>query len=69
MAADKQRIYFGGSDPFAKGPLFALTAGSSGDLTPEKTNGTFAGCAWTEAKGPWYGFAGLRWPILVRGGQ
>ncbi len=50
VAADKQRIYFGGSDPFAKGPLFALTAGSSGDLTPEKTNGTFAGCAWTEAK-------------------
>ncbi len=33
-----------------KGPLFALTAGSTGDLTPEKKNGTFAGCAWLEAK-------------------
>ncbi len=50
VAADKERLYFGGSDPFAKGPLFALTAGSTGDLTPEKKNGTFAGCAWLEAK-------------------
>lgn len=50
VAADSERLYFGGSDPFAKGPLFALTAGSSGDLTPEKMNGTFAGCAWSEAK-------------------
>lgn len=50
VAADNERLYFGGSDPFSKGPLFALTAGSSGDLTPEKMNGTFAGCAWSEAK-------------------
>ena len=50
VAADSERLYFGGSDPFAKGPLFALSAGSSGDLTPEKMNGTFAGCAWSESK-------------------
>ncbi len=50
VAADAERLYFGGSDPFSKGPLFALSAGSSGDLTPEKMNGTFAGCAWSQPK-------------------
>ena len=50
VAADTERLYFGGSDPFAKGPLFAMAAGGSGDLTPEKMNGTFAGCAWSEPK-------------------
>ncbi len=53
VAADSERLYFGGSDPFSKGPLFAMSAGSSGDLTPEKKNGSFAGCAWSvERAGP-----------------
>jgi outer membrane protein assembly factor BamB len=47
VAFDPQRLYFGGSDPFSKGPLFAMTAGGSGDLTPEKTNGQFKGCLWS----------------------
>ncbi len=30
VAADAERLYFGGSDPFSKGPLFALSAGQLG---------------------------------------
>ena len=30
VASDLQRIYFGGSDPMSKGPLFAVRSGASG---------------------------------------
>lgn len=43
---DTTRIYFGGSDPFSSGPLFAIRAGASGDLTPKKANETFEFCDW-----------------------
>ena len=46
--ADAERLYFGGSDPFSKGPLFAVTAGGSGDLSPEKSNAEFSGNAWKQ---------------------
>ena len=46
VAADKTKIYFGGSDPMSKGPLFAMTAGAAGEIQPKRTNQTFAFCAW-----------------------
>ena len=51
--ADKSHIYFGGSDPFSTGPLFAVKAGASGDLSPSKKNAKFEACAWlAEKQGP-----------------
>ncbi|MCU0712202.1 MAG: PQQ-binding-like beta-propeller repeat protein [Pirellula sp.] len=50
VASDSERIYFGGSDPMSKGPLFSLLAGADGDLSPEKKNGPFQGNAWIEKK-------------------
>lgn len=50
---DEKHLYFGGSDPFSKGPLFALKAGANGDVGPEKKNAEFAECAWLqERQGP-----------------
>ena len=43
---DSEHLYFGGSDPFSKGPLFAVAAGANGDLTPKKSNEMFGSCAW-----------------------
>ena len=51
IAADKRQIYFGGSDPFSTGPLFAMQAGATGDVSPKKKNETFEKCGWLEAKG------------------
>ncbi len=45
-ASDSQRLYFGGSDPFSKGPLFAMSAGGRGKLSPKKKNKEFAQCDW-----------------------
>ena len=51
--SDSNRLYFGGSDPFSKGPLFAIEAGGEGDLSPGKKNEKFAGCTWlSERNGP-----------------
>ena len=51
--ADENRLYFGGSDPFSKGPLFAIQPGGSGELSPEKKNAQFATCQWLqERQGP-----------------
>ena len=44
--ADRQHLYFGGSDPFSKGPLFAVAAGARGDISPQKKNSQFEGCVW-----------------------
>jgi outer membrane protein assembly factor BamB len=49
--ANAAHLYFGGSDPFSKGPLFAVAAGASGDLTPKKNNGLFENCAWRNDRG------------------
>lgn len=52
-ACDSKQLYFGGSDPFSKGPLFAVKAGAEGDIEPEKKNETFKACAWLqERQGP-----------------
>ncbi len=51
--ADSERLYFGGSDPFSKGPLVAVSAGAKGELVPEEKNGRFEYCAWLqERQGP-----------------
>lgn len=51
--ADKKHIYFGGSDPFSTGPLFAVKAGANGDLSPTKKNAKFDACGWlAEKQGP-----------------
>lgn len=53
MGSDRNKIYFGGSDPFSKGPLFAVTSGGSGDVSPKRTNKEFASCSWLiPASGP-----------------
>jgi outer membrane protein assembly factor BamB len=44
--ADSLHLYFGGSDPFSKGPLFAVAAGAEGDLSPKKQNAKFEYCVW-----------------------
>ena len=51
IAADNQQIYFGGSDPLSTGPLFAMRAGASGDVSPRKKNEKFETCSWLETKG------------------
>ncbi len=51
IAADRRQIYFGGSDPFSTGPLFAMRAGATGDISPKKKNDTFDTCTWQESKG------------------
>ena len=51
IAADHRQVYFGGSDPFSTGPLFAMQAGASGDISPKKKNESFETCRWIEAKG------------------
>jgi outer membrane protein assembly factor BamB len=48
IAADAKQIYFGGSDPFSKGPLFAVKYGASGSVAPQKKNGEFDSLAWLE---------------------
>ncbi len=50
IAADSLQIYFGGSDPLSTGPLFAMRAGASGDISPKKKNDTFETCSWLEPK-------------------
>lgn len=51
--ADQDRLYFGGSDPFSKGPLFAVTPGASGEIAPAEKNGSFTNCVWLqERQGP-----------------
>jgi outer membrane protein assembly factor BamB len=46
VAADDNKIYFGGSDPMSKGPLFAMSAGATGEIKPKRTNQTFDYCVW-----------------------
>jgi outer membrane protein assembly factor BamB len=48
---DRQRIYFGGSDPFSTGPLFAVRSGGTGDISPAKKNSKFDLCDWLDSKG------------------
>lgn len=51
--ADSERLYFGGSDPFSKGPLVAVSAGAAGEIVPEEKNGRFDHCVWLqERQGP-----------------
>lgn len=50
IAWDSGKLYFGGSDPFSKGPLFALSSGGQGDLSPDTNNGKFRQCAWLVPK-------------------
>ncbi len=48
VSADAQHLYFGGSDPFSSGPLFAVNVGGAGDISPAKQNGEFDLCAWKQ---------------------
>ncbi|HBE67683.1 MAG TPA: hypothetical protein DDW52_05990 [Planctomycetaceae bacterium] len=50
VCGDAKRLYFGGSDPFSTGPLFAVKAGASGDISPDKKNAKFDFCAWIADK-------------------
>ncbi len=50
VAMDANHIYFGGSDPFSTGPLFAVMAGGTGDLSPPKNNAQFEYCRWMTKK-------------------
>lgn len=50
VCGDRKRIYFGGSDPFSSGPLFAVSAGATGDISPAKKNKKFESCAWIADK-------------------
>ncbi len=43
---DQNHIYFGGSDPMSKGPLFAVGVGGEGDIEPKRPNQSFETCAW-----------------------
>ena len=60
---DDQKLYFGASDPFAKGALFALTAGSEGDLSPKKKNTEFKNCAWMQKRAA----PGMSSPVVAAG--
>ena len=50
VCTSKQALYFGGSDPFSKGPLFAIVPGARGDISPKKKNEQFEKCAWLQEK-------------------
>ncbi len=50
VCADASRLYFGGSDPFSKGSLFAVKAGASGNISPSKKNSKFEFCDWVQEK-------------------
>jgi len=53
LGADHRHLYFGGSDPFSKGPLFAVAVGAMGDVSPKKKNSQFENCAWlSDRAGP-----------------
>lgn len=61
--ADDQFVYFGNSGPTSIGPLYALKAGASGDLTLAKGQTSNEGIAWYRTRsGP-----GLASPILLDG--
>lgn len=46
ICVDDEKIYFGGSDPMSKGPVFAVGPGGSGSIEPKRTNQTFESCVW-----------------------
>ncbi len=46
VCVDDKHIYFGGSDPMSKGPLFAVSPGGTGTIEPKRTNQTFESCSW-----------------------
>ena len=46
ICVDENRIYFGGSDPMSKGPLFAVEPGGEGKIEPKITNQKFDTCTW-----------------------
>jgi outer membrane protein assembly factor BamB len=49
VACDDQRLYFGGSDPFAQGALFAVEPGGEGELSDGKSK-PFQRCSWQQPK-------------------
>jgi outer membrane protein assembly factor BamB len=50
VASDPDRIYFGGSDPMSKGPLFSVRFGASGSISPADKNEQFEFCDWLEKR-------------------
>ena len=51
-AADSQRVYFGNSGPGRSGPLVAVNAGATGEMTAQKSQ-TDGGVAWVQqSSGP-----------------
>lgn len=49
-ASDSERIYFGNNGPFTSGQLFAVKAGASGNITPQKGETASAGVVWSRTK-------------------
>ncbi|MEL7498076.1 MAG: PQQ-binding-like beta-propeller repeat protein [Planctomycetota bacterium] len=47
---NENAIFFGNSSPMAKGPLFAVSAGATGDVSPEKRNDQFENCLWAQPR-------------------
>ena len=61
--ADRERCYFGNSGPFTAGQLFAVNAGSAGDITLRDKETSNAGVAWSRTQsGP-----GVASPLLAGG--
>jgi outer membrane protein assembly factor BamB len=50
VASDSERVYFGGSDPMSKGPMFAVRSGAAGDISPVNNNEAFDYCDWVEKR-------------------
>lgn len=46
FGADEERLYFGQTSPGGNPPLYALTAGSDGDLSPAQGSSDLKGQAW-----------------------
>ena len=46
VCTDGDKLFFGSSDPFSKGPLFAVGPGGTGDLTPKIANSKFDSVLW-----------------------
>ncbi len=63
FAADAERLYFGQSSPMANPPLYALTAGGEGDLSPAAGSTEIRSQAWAEKSAS----PGMPSPVAVDG--
>ncbi len=61
--ADAERLYVGANEGFGNGPLFAVKAGASGDITPQEGEKASSGVAWVRPRAA----PGMASPLVYQG--